>query len=244
MTTRTFPVSQSVRRTPHPFPDPPPKEDVNDYLFLTEPGYARALVRHYGNRDTTAVMAGIYVSQTLPQTQTGLLYPDLLIAFDIDREAIIARKGFVINEQGKPPDFVLEIGSETTGRRDVVEKRNGYAALGITEYWRFDPSGGLYHRGAALAGDRLVNARYEPIPIHQTDDGNHQGYSPALNLELRWENGQLLWYDPTAQRYLLNLDEEIDARIAAETQLHTAQARIRIRQLEEQLRRHQNPNPP
>ena len=296
MTTRTFPVSQSVRRTPHPFPDPPPKEDVNDYLFLTEPGYGRALVRHYGNRDTTAVMAGIYVSQTLPQTQTGLLYPDLLIAFDIDREAIIARKGFVIDEQGKPPDFVLEIGSETTGRRDVVEKRNGYAALGVTEYWRFDPSGGRYHRsqstpGAALAGDRLVNGQYEPIPIHQTNDGNHHGYSPALNLELRWENGQLLWYDPTAQRYLFNLDEEGDARIAAETQRDTNQAQrdtarsqrdtaeaqrdaaisqrdtaetqrdtaqaerdtaisqrdaaeARIRQLEEQLRRHQNPNPP
>ena len=195
-------------------------------------------------------MAGIYISQELPTTQRGLFYPDLVIAFDIDMEAIIARKGFVISEQGKPPDFVLEVGSETTGRRDVGAKRNGYAALGIPEYWRFDPSGGLYHRspslpGAALAGDRLVNGRYEPFPIHRTDDGDYRGYSPALNLELRWESGRLLWFDQVAQLYLPSYDEAIDVaegrRIAAEEQRDAAEARVR--ELEEQLRQQQNPGP-
>ena len=84
MTTRTFPVSEAVRRTPYNFPDAPPKEDVNDYLFLSVPGYPPALIRHLGHTDTTAVMAGIYISQELPRTQRGLFYPDLVIAFDID----------------------------------------------------------------------------------------------------------------------------------------------------------------
>ena len=224
MTTRTFPVSEAVRRTPYPFPDPPPKEDVNDYLYLTVPGYPPALIRRLGYYDTTAVMAGIYVSQELPRTQRGLLYPDLLIAFDIDMEAIIARKGYVIGEQGKPPDFVLEIGSESTGRRDVIAKRDGYAALGIPEYWRFDPSGGRFHRGAALAGDRLVNGRYESIPIQSTGEGGYRGHSPALDLELRWESGRLHWYDPVAQRYLPSYADESDARIAAEERRHSAEA--------------------
>ena len=248
MTTRTFPVSEAVRRTPYNFPDAPPKEDVNDYLFLSVPGYPPALIRHLGHGDSTAVMAGIYISQELPTTQRGLLYPDLLIAFDIDMEAIIARKGFVISEQGKPPDFVLEVGSETTGRRDVGVKRDGYAALGISEYWRFDPSGGRYHRspsmpGAALAGDRLVNGQYEPIPVHQTDEGDYRGHSPILNLEMRWESGRLLWFDPVSQLYLPSYDEAIDVaegrRIAAEEQRDAAEARVR--QLEEQLRQLQNP---
>ena len=242
MTTRIFPVSEAVRRTPYPFPDPPPKEDVNDYLYLIVPGYPPALVRHFGNRDTTAVMAGIYVSRDLPATQTGLLYPDLLIAFDVDLEAIIARKGFIIDEQGKPPDFVLEVGSETTGRRDAGVKREGYAALGIPEYWRFDPSGGRYHRGplmpgAALAGDRLVNGRYEPMPIQQTGESNYRGRSQVLRLELHWEAGRLLWYDPVEQSYLPSYDAERDARIAAEAQRDAAEARVR--QLEEQLRQRQ-----
>ena len=228
MTTRTFPVSEAVRRAPYKFPDPPPPDDMNDYLFLSVPGYPPALIRHLGNRDTTAVMAGIYVSRQLPRTQKGLFYPDLLIAFDVDPEAIIARKGFVIAEQGKPPDFVLEVGSDSTGLRDVREKRAGYANLGIPEYWRFDPSGGEYHRGAALAGDRLVNGRYEPFPIHRTDNGGYRGYSPALNIELRWENGKLLWYDPAEQRYLLSYDEATDesseARSIAQFQRDTARA--------------------
>ena len=254
MTTRTFPVPEAIRRAPYPFPDAPPKEDVNDYLFLSVPGYPPALIRHLGSLETTAVMAGIYISQRLPTTQRGLFYPDLVIAFDIDMEAIIARKGFVISEQGKPPDFVLEVGSETTGRRDVETKRDGYAALGIPEYWRFDPSGGLYHRspslpGAALAGDRLVNGRYEPFPIYRTDEGDYRGHSPSLNLELRWESGELLWYDPVEHRYLPNYNEAIDVaegrRIAAEEQRDAAEeqrdaALERVRQLEEQVRQLQN----
>ena len=246
MATRTFPVSEAVRRTPYVFPDAPPKEDVNDYLFLSAPGYPPALIRHFGNRETTAVMAGIYMSRDLPTTQRGLFYPDLVIAFDIDMEAIIARKGFVINEQGKPPDFVLEIGSERTGHRDVGVKRDGYADLGIPEYWRFDPSGGGYQRspsmpGAALAGDRLVNGQYEPMPIHQAEDGEYWGHSQALNLELRWEYGRLLWFDPLSQLYLPTYEDEIAARIAAEEQRDAAEARIR--QLEEQLGQ-QNPGQP
>ena len=146
---------------------------------------------------------------------------------------------------------MLEVGSETTGRRDVGVKRERYAALGIPEYWRFDPSGGLYHRspsmpGAALAGDRLVNGRYEPFPIHQTDEGDYRGYSPALNLELRWEIGRLLWFDPVAQLYLPSYDEAIDVaegrRIAAEEQRDAAQARVR--ELEDQIHRLQNPGQP
>ena len=74
-----------------------------------------------------------------------------------------ASNGYVISEQGKPPDFVLEVASESTANIDTGAKRDDYAALGIAEYWRFDETG-EYH-GARLAGDRLVQGRYEPIPI-------------------------------------------------------------------------------
>ena len=38
----------------------------------------------------------------------GSHYPDLLVAFDVDPAAYEASNGYVIAEQGKPPDFVLE----------------------------------------------------------------------------------------------------------------------------------------
>ncbi len=40
----------------------------------------------------------------------------------------------------------------STGRVDVEAKRDGYAALGIPEYWRFDETGRRH--GTRLAGDR------------------------------------------------------------------------------------------
>ena len=101
----------------------------------------------------------------------GLRVPDLLVAFDVDRAGIIEQRGYSIEQWSKPPDFVLEVASETTGRNDIADKRVDYAAFGIPEYWRFDPSGGQYH-GTPLAGDRLVDRAYRSIPIETSDDAH------------------------------------------------------------------------
>ena len=93
--------------------------------------------------------------------------PDVYLAFGVDAEAIRQRKLYLPWEVGKPPDWVLEIGSSSTGPEDVGRKRDIYARIGVPEYWRFDPQDGAYH-GAKLAGDRLVAGRYEPIRV---DDG-------------------------------------------------------------------------
>ena len=69
--------------------------------------------------------------------------PDLLIAMGADPETYRENNGYIISEQGKPPDFALEIASRSTGRQDVVEKRMTYADLGIPEYWRFDETRGV-----------------------------------------------------------------------------------------------------
>ena len=63
--------------------------------------------------------------------------------------------GYIISEQGKPPDFVLEIASPSTGQIDVTDKRDDYADARIREYWRFDETG-RYH-GRRLAGDRAAH---------------------------------------------------------------------------------------
>ena len=63
-----------------------------------------------------------------------------------------ARNGYLIPEQGKPPDFVLEVASEGTGREDETVKRDAYEAMGVREYWRFDHTGGEFHSAAAGRG--------------------------------------------------------------------------------------------
>ena len=148
---------------------------------------------------------------------TGIRYPDLLIAFGVDPAAYYRSNAYVIPEQGKPPDFVLEIASPSSRRTDRVDKRRDYAALGIPEYWRFDEV--IRRRGSRLEGDRLVAGHYEPIDIGELADGVMQGYSAALNLFIRWEHGRLAWHDPATGRHILTYDDQRARAEAAEAEL-------------------------
>ena len=159
----------------------------------------------------------------------------------MDPAAIFGRNGYVISEVGKPPDFVLEVASESTGRRDYTAKRAIYAEYGVAEYWRFDRSGGQYH-DRPLSGDRLTNGRYEPIPLDTGADGVIRGYSPVLELELHWDDSQLRFYDPAAGDYLPDLAEAIAQRDAAEARVAAVRSVLEAenKRLRAQLRRLQS----
>ena len=161
----------------------------------------------------------------------------MLVAFEADPEAYYRSNGYIISEQRKPPDFVLEVASPSTRYIDETVKRRDYAALGILEYWRFNQVG--CSRAARLAGDRLVNDAYEPLPIDDLAEDVLQGYSAALNLNLRWEQGQLALYIPATGRHIATFAEE-RARADRE-QAARAQAEARVREPEEMLRQLHNP---
>ena len=209
------------------FPDPPedPEDKMTSFDHLAATGNAHYLVFHLGNPETT-VAGEHYLALAPTLSLAGVRYPDLLVAFGVDPVAYKASNAYVISEQGKPPDLVLEIASRRTGRVDTREKREDYDALGIGEYWRFDETG--EHHGARLAGDRLVEGEYTAIAIEELPDGSLQGYSAALGLNIRWEQGELVFYDPATGRPIATLADEREARAAAEA---------RVRELEEQLRR-------
>ena len=232
MTTKPTSAKNPVR-----LPEPPQPEDMNNYKFFHALGNGPHLANHLGNPETTIVFSEVYLSPSLNSRQTEMLVPDLLVAFNVDPVAFDNHNGYVIDQQGKAPGFVLEIASHTTGRRDATTKRERYAAMGVLEYWRFDDSGGEYN-GAALAGDRLVNGVYEPIPIDRVDDETWEGRSNVLNLDLRWEKGQLGWYDPGTGLHIVRLSDERTRADNAEARAGDAEARVR--QLEEEVRRLRN----
>ena len=125
----------------------------------------------------------------------------------------------------------------TTGQNDCTQKRHDYAAFGVPECWRFDPSGGEYH-DTPLAGDHLLDGVYQPIEVVQLGERSYRGHSAVLGLDLCWEDGQLRWYDPATGRYLLTYDEEAAGRLAAERERDAALERVR--ELEDQVRRLQS----
>ena len=191
-------------------------------IHLHHPARIASLRLHYGDSETTLVMGEVPIAWSAGQRE-GIRVSDLLIAFNVDLAGIIDKRGYAIEREGKPPDFALEVASPTTGVKDYTAKRGDYEAYGISEYWRFDASGGLYH-DVALAGDRLVDGSYHPIAVEWTDDAHCRGYSQALGVHICWEDGRLRWYDPESGGYLRTFDEASAALQAAGSGLKTSAA--------------------
>ena len=215
-------------------PDAPPLPDAvpPDDLMLQNPDIHYALQILYdvvmGYRtdvfiDTNSI---IYYD---PTDRNRRVQPDVYIAFDVDADTILHRNGYVIWEVGKPPDFVLEVASDSTAGNDTGSKRDLYARLGVREYWRFDRTGGELY-GSGLAGDYLEDGIYRPVPIDTDADGVEWGYSPLLNLNLRWRDGSLELQDPDTGEILLNR-----RGVRLDMQAEIQERDERIRQLEEQL---------
>ena len=217
-------------------PDPPERDtdEVTAFEQIYDHGISRYLALHFGNLDTTLVTADRWIVARPEFNKARARRPDLLIAFDVSPEDYRASNGYIVSEQGKPPDFVMEVASPSTAKVDIGEKRDEYAALGIPEYWRFDETG--EHHRTRLAGDRLDGDSYRPIPVDEVAPGVLQGYSPVLNLIIRWDHGHLVWVDPATEQPILTYedqearaDAEREARIRAEARADTErEARIQV----------------
>ena len=196
---------------PGPLPDPPPMMDMNQEPYNT---VARSILRTRYADDPTVFVAGegyLLTSRSYPRIA---LVPDCMVSFGVDAAAAWDANGYVIDEVGKPPDFVLEVASPSTARRDYRDKPRLYEAMRVAENWRFDYTGGEYYN-APLAGEILSpNGIYVPIETHEDSEGRIWGYSPALELRLYWDNGVLRFYDPLAGEFLLDHREEREGRLA------------------------------
>ncbi len=225
MATRSVLTKPRARDYSHiqALPDPPRVPDMMEQVSAII-AFVTTVELHFADREDVFVGSGGYLLRT-PDERYGP-YPDGSFADGVeDPRRLRRRNGYVISEVGKPPDLVLEVGSRSTGRRDYTEKREIYAEYGVGEYWRFDPSGGEYH-DAPLAGDRLVDGKYEPIEIVSEADGRHWGYSEALGLEFWWDEGELRLWDPVGGRFLPTLIESEQRADYAEQRADYAEQRV------------------
>ena len=218
-------------------PDIPEKhpDDMTTLKHLAQNGNMHNLLQHLGKQETTIVSGDRYMCQA---PGSALRYPDLLVAFNADPILYELHNGYIISEQGKPPDFVLEIASRRTGAVDTGVKRDYYESLGIAEYWRFDETG--EHHGTRLAGDILADGRFRPTAIEALAGDALRGYSAALGLHLHWEAGQLALYDPATGAPIASLGTERARADRAEDRADRAEARVR--QLEALLRERSSDN--
>lgn len=218
-------------------------DEMTAYKHVYDRGIPESLRQHFGRADVL-ITADHWICER--PGEKPICYPDLLIAFGVSPELHVAQNGYVISEQGKPPDFILEVASPSTGRRDIEEKLWIYQQLQVAEYWRFDSTGGSH--GTKLAAERMADGTYRSIPILEGAGGSLWGHSQALNLTLVWEGGHLLWIDQATGKHIRThqeerdradherdrADHERDRRLAAEA---------RVRELEEKLKDSDMPDP-
>ena len=204
--------------------------------------YAYSALRlHYAANSDVYVSADllIYYEEGNPRVSVA---PDAFVVFGVEHRK---RMNYKVWEEGKGPDFVLEVASPNTWREDVERKPAIYAGLGVSEYFLFDPMG--EHYTPRLQGYRLVEGRYERLPAVESIDRTLTMRSEVLGLELRAKGEEMRFHDPATGETLLSYGEEhaarrkeASARRAAEVRADSAEARAdtaeaRIAELESRL---------
>ena len=173
------------------------------------------------------------VPQTNRYAQSGQVIPDIFIQ---EHPRPGERRHEVAYAPDNPILFVLEVLSESSFRHDLEPKVEIYRAMGVREFWRYDPE--RWHRQAGeprLWGLRLsVNGQYEDIEPVRHEDGQPVYCSDTLG-EFRmldeggdihtlqtWDTTRGAWLDPIRATAL---EAQVQTRV--ETRLEDLLALLR-----------------
>jgi Uma2 family endonuclease len=165
--------------------------------------------------------------------------PDIFVVFGVNKEDRVSYT--VWEEDGKVPDFVLELISKSTATKDRKENPLIYRDLGVKEYFQFDPSS-KFLKPKSLQGVRLENGKYVPIPVSTLADGSLSICSEVLGLDLHlYLDRRFRFFDPIAKQILRSHSEAERGRNLAEhardqAELGRSQAELE-RSYEQQARR-------
>ena len=176
-----------------------------------------ALRRRYADREDVFVAADLLIYYRRGTRES--VAPDVFVVLGAENRP---RHSYLLWQEPKGPDFVLEITSASTREKDQGPKRETYRRLGVREYWQFDPTGDYLE--PPLQGLELVGGRYQRLPAEKLADGTLRLESKVLGLEVRQE-AELRFYDPVTRSYLLSSEEEQHLRQRAEQRWQRAEQR-------------------
>lgn len=188
-----------------------------------------ALDLYWADRQDFFVGGNMFVYFSPDQVRTyDFRGPDVFVVLDVPRRE---RKSWLVWQEGKGPDVVIELLSESTAVKDKAEKKLIYQnRLRVPEYFWFDPFRG------DLAGFTLRYGQYVPLK----PDAQDRLTSRQLNLSLvRWqgkfqgiEARWLRW--TTVEGNLLPTQQEV----AEQERQRAEQERQRAAELEAKLARY------
>jgi Uma2 family endonuclease len=171
----------------------------------------------------------VYVSGNLlvfyePGNRRRHLSPDVFVVKGVPMHR---RENYLIWEEGRGPDMVIELTSASTRTEDVDEKMALYRdVLRVPEYFLFDPRG--EYLDPDFQGFHLAGGEYVPIePVA------NRLPSAVLGLHLERDGHWMRLFDPTTGQYLLNSKER--AQRAEQARQLEAQGRQQAEQARQQV---------
>ena len=245
-------IAQKIAR---PKPSPPPKPhdgvfypEAHDVLpvesmlhFAPQAYMQTALQIRYADQPTTLVASQMFIYYE-PGNSRASVAPDVFVIPGVVNTP--HRRSYFMWVERQTPTFIMEVVSPSTHANDAGPKRELYQSWGVSEYWLYDPNHDLpLLLTPPLQGYRLVNGRYEAIPV-EYDGGQdwHSGFSEELGLELRGNREWFRFFDPSTGEYILDREEAEQSRLAeraaryAEREARQA-AEARIAGLEAEIKR-------
>lgn len=176
--------------------------------------------------DPNALVASQMFIYYEPGNPSVSVSPDVYVIPDVGNDL---RRSYFLWVERQVPTFAMEVTSPSTHRRDRAFKRDLYESWGVLEYWQYDPYG--IHLTPLLQGNRLVDGRYQSIPVEVAPDNSLCiGYSELLKLELRARREWFRFRDPVTGNLIRNRQEmereylaAEHARFAAERAYHEAE---------------------
>ena len=169
--------------------------------------YAVTGLRDYFRRRPDVYVSGNLLIYYEEGNVHASVAPDVFVVFGVPNHT---RPIYKMWEEGKSPDFVMEITSRHTRHKDQGAKRELYRSLGVQEYWQYDPTGDYLE--PPLRGLRLVGGEYKALAETRMGDGSLEMYSPTLGLEVRIEERKLRFHDSEAGENILTLTESNEDR--------------------------------
>lgn len=176
-------------------------EEVND--ILSDPPIAMSEGRPHKKAKSRALdMLGLHFramgKRVYLAEEMAVLYPgkesfspDILAVLDVEEPEDDQRMAWVVADEGKGIDWVLEVLHAGDRKKDLVDNVERYAALGIPEYFVYD------RRQQRIHAHRLAGPnRYQPV---LAQGGQYR--SEVLGVDLAIVDGSLRFYQGAAELY-------------------------------------------
>ena len=211
------------------------------------------------NRNT-GVTGNVNFYQTANPDETSKS-PDIAVVegLETDPSNLEDTPSYYVGEDGPPPLVVFEIASKETWRQDLEDKPGRYQAMGVNEYFVFDPNKRSFWTGQWRGFNRLIGWRKDKVTGQYAliaKDPQGRLWSEELASWLAVEGNDLQLYTAEGQRRLTKEEAEAEraefeaqraeferrraeneARRAAEAQLQAEAERQENNKLKELLKK-------